>query len=59
MPRGYRIHDMNGGLVAEGETPSWRGAMLWQCGDAAAGTYMLSIYDWKWELLATTVITKE
>jgi hypothetical protein len=58
MPRGYRIHDMNGGLVAEGETPSWRGEMLWQCNDVPAGSYVLSIYDWQWELLATTTITK-
>jgi hypothetical protein len=58
MPRGYRIHDMSGRLVAQGETPSWRGEMLWQCEDVAAGTYVLSIYDWQWELLATAAITK-
>jgi hypothetical protein len=58
MPRGYRIYDMNGGLVAEGETPSWRGEMLWQCRDVPAGSYVLSIYDWQWHLLATTTITK-
>jgi hypothetical protein len=50
---------MRGVLAAEGDAPSWRGEMLWQCGDVPAGSYLLSIYDWQWGLLATAMITKE
>jgi hypothetical protein len=59
MPRRFAVHDLLGKLIAQGEIESWRGQTLWQCEDAPAGTYILSIMDYQGELIATERVIKQ
>jgi hypothetical protein len=58
IPRRFSIHNLLGQLIAQGEVESWRGEALWQCSDAPAGVYILSIQDYRGELIATTPVVK-
>jgi hypothetical protein len=58
MPRRFTIHDLVGTLVAQGEVASWRGEALWQCADAPSGAYVLSIMDYRGELITTVRVIK-
>lgn len=58
MPRTFTIHSLDGRQIAGGTVESWRGEALWHCGDAAAGSYVVSIYDYRATLIATIQITK-
>jgi hypothetical protein len=59
MPRRFAIHNLLGQLVAQGEVESWRGEALWQCDDAPAGVYILSIQEHQGAMIATTRVIKQ
>jgi hypothetical protein len=59
MPRRFAIHDLLGQLIVQGEVESWRGEALWHCADAPAGAYVLSIFDYRGELITTTPVIKQ
>jgi hypothetical protein len=59
MPRRFAIHDLLGRLIAQGEVESWRGEALWQCADAPAGSYILSIIDYRGEMITTIPVIKQ
>jgi hypothetical protein len=46
-------------MVAEGEVPSWRGEVRWECGNVPAGEYLLSIEDYEGIIIATTRVVKQ
>jgi hypothetical protein len=53
------VHDISGRLVTEGAVQPGRGEALWRCASAAAGTYVLTIYDGRGEVMATERVVKE
>jgi hypothetical protein len=59
MPRLFAVYDLAGKLIAQGDVESWRGEALWQCADAPADVYILSISDYRGEVIATTRVIKQ
>ncbi|MEO5930141.1 MAG: VCBS repeat-containing protein [Candidatus Kapaibacterium sp.] len=58
MPERFEVHDISGRSVARGVVESWRGEALWECGNLAAGAYILSMYDSDGVLIATKEVLK-
>ena len=45
MPVRFEVFDARGVSIVSGSVDPWRGKALWQCADAAAGSYLLVGYD--------------
>ncbi|MEZ4785163.1 MAG: VCBS repeat-containing protein [Candidatus Kapaibacterium sp.] len=58
LPRRLTIHNALGELVAEGEVEPGVGAARWESRDTPSGMYLLTVYDTKGEVLATTEVIK-
>jgi hypothetical protein len=58
-PRRFEVHDAAGRRVAGGEVPAGTRAALWRCAGAAAGVYLLSLYDRNHSFLTSTRILIE
>jgi hypothetical protein len=59
MPARMAVHDISGRVITEGAVQPGRGEALWRCASVAAGTYVLTIYDSRGEVIATEKIVKE
>jgi hypothetical protein len=59
MPRHFTVYDMLGRQVAAGDVESWRGEVIWQCGDHASGGYIIKIEDYRRQQIATARVLKE
>ncbi|MEP7220013.1 MAG: VCBS repeat-containing protein [Bacteroidota bacterium] len=59
MPARFVVSDMLGHAIATGDVDPSAGAALWRCADAAAGAYILSVYDHEGRFLTTTRFIKQ
>jgi hypothetical protein len=59
MPARMAVHDISGRMITEGAVQPGRGEALWRCASVAAGTYVLTIYESRGEVIATEKIVKE
>ena len=58
-PARMTIHDLTGRLVASGATDGAVGAMQWNAGGVASGSYVLTVYDAEGRVIASTRFIKQ
>jgi hypothetical protein len=59
MPARMAVHDISGRVITEGAVQPGRGEALWRCASVAVGTYVLTIYDSRGDVIATERVVKE